>query len=47
MNARAVAARTLGQVLGEGCSLATALPLALDHADPRDRGLLQELCYGV
>lgn len=47
MNARAVAARTLGQVLGEGRSLATALPLALEHVDPRDRGLLQELCYGV
>lgn len=47
MNVRAVAARTLAQVLGEGRSLALALPPALDQVNPRDRGLLQELCYGV
>jgi 16S rRNA (cytosine967-C5)-methyltransferase len=47
MNARAVAARALGQVLGEGRSLATALPPALGRLAPRDRGLLQELCHGV
>ncbi len=47
MNVRAAAARTLGQVLGEGRSLATALPPVLELVDPRDRGLLRELCYGV
>lgn len=47
MNARAVAARTLAQVLGEGRSLAIVLPSALEQVEPRDRGLLQELCYGV
>ncbi len=47
MNIRAVAAQVLGQVLGEGRSLAVALPPALERAAPRDRGLLRELCYGV
>ena len=47
MNVRAIAAQVLGQVLGEGRSLAMALPPALDHVAPRDRGLLRELCYGV
>ena len=47
MNVRAIAAQALGQVLGEGRSLAVALPPALDRVDPRDRGLLRELCYGV
>jgi 16S rRNA (cytosine967-C5)-methyltransferase len=47
MNVRAIAARVLGQVLGEGRSLAVALPPALERVAPRDRGLLRELCYGV
>ena len=47
MNVRAVAARLLGRVLGDGQSLAMILPPALEEIDPRDRGLLQELCYGV
>ena len=47
MNARVIAAQALGRVLGEGESLATVLPSALAHADPGERGLLQELCYGV
>lgn len=47
MNVRALAAQVLGQVLGEGRSLATALPLGLARAAPEDGGLLQELCYGV
>ncbi len=47
MNVRAIAAQTLGQVLGEGRSLAAALPAALARVAPRDRGLLRELCYGV
>ncbi len=33
--------------MGEGRSLATALPSALGRIDPRDHGLLQEICYGV
>lgn len=47
MNVRAVAARLLGQVLGQGQSLALVLPPALAQVDPLDRGLLQELGYGV
>ena len=46
-NMRALAARTLAAVLGEGQSLASVLPPALARTPPRDRGLLQELCYGV
>jgi 16S rRNA (cytosine967-C5)-methyltransferase len=47
MNVRAVAARLLGQVLDPGQSLARVLPPALARVAPRDRGLLQELSYGV
>jgi 16S rRNA (cytosine967-C5)-methyltransferase len=47
MNVRAIAAQALGQVLGEGRSLAVVLPPALESVAPRDRGLLRELCYGV
>ncbi len=47
MSVRASAARALGQVLGGGASLSTVLPPALERTDPRDRGLLQELCHGV
>ncbi len=47
MSVRASAARTLGQVFGKGASLSAALPPVLDRIDPRDRGLLQELCHGV
>ncbi|MCB1776083.1 MAG: 16S rRNA (cytosine(967)-C(5))-methyltransferase RsmB [Candidatus Competibacteraceae bacterium] len=47
MNVRALAARALGQVLGEGRSLATALPPVSARAEQGDRGLLHELCHGV
>ncbi|MFO1422204.1 MAG: 16S rRNA (cytosine(967)-C(5))-methyltransferase RsmB [Candidatus Competibacteraceae bacterium] len=47
MNVRAIAAQVLARVLGEGRSLAEALPLALERVAPRDRGLLWELCHGV
>ena len=47
MNVRAVAAETLAQVLGEGRSLTSLLPAAPASVAPADRGLLQELCYGV
>tara|TARA_R110002110_G_scaffold205066_7_gene417072 strand:- start:207041 stop:208366 length:1326 start_codon:yes stop_codon:yes gene_type:complete len=43
---RATAAVVLGKVL-RGASLNTLLPAALDAMDPRDRGLLQQLCYGT
>ena len=45
LDTRAAAARVLCQVL-EGNSLNQALPPALEQVDPRDRGLLQHLCYG-
>ncbi|MCP5157979.1 MAG: 16S rRNA (cytosine(967)-C(5))-methyltransferase RsmB [Gammaproteobacteria bacterium] len=47
MNVRALAAQVLGQVLGKGRSLTTALPPSLKRAAPEDHGLLQELCYGA
>ena len=47
MNVRAVAATVLGQVLGAGHTLTAVLPPALHRVTPRDRGFLQELCYGV
>lgn len=46
LNARAAAARALSQVL-RGESLSTALPAAADLCPQRDRGLMQELCYGT
>ena len=45
LDTRAAAARVLCQVL-EGNSLNQALSPALEQVDPRDRGLLQQLCYG-
>jgi 16S rRNA (cytosine967-C5)-methyltransferase len=45
MDTRAAAARVLGEVLA-GKSLNQALPPALEKVAPRDRGLLQQLCYG-
>lgn len=46
MNSRAAAAKILASVLG-GKSLNQALPPLLDKVEPRDRGLLQQLCYGT
>lgn len=46
MNSRAAAAKILASVLG-GKSLNQALPTLLDKVEPRDRGLLQQLCYGT
>lgn len=43
---RAVAARVLASVMA-GRSLNQLLPDALDQVSPRDRGLLQQLCYGT
>jgi len=42
---RATAAQVLGEVIA-GKSLNQVLPAALATVSPRDRGLLQELCYG-
>ncbi len=46
-NVRALAAKTVQDVAYKGRSLATLLPVALERCKPRDRGLLQELCYGT
>lgn len=43
---RALAARTVARVFG-GQSLNQALPPALERVDAKDRGLLQQLCYGT
>lgn len=45
---RACAARVLVQVISDGRSLSDVLPAAAQQlADPRQRALLQELCYGT
>ncbi len=46
-NPRLTAVRVLAQVLGEGRSLATALPPSLARTADRDRSLVQALCYGT
>ena len=43
---RAAAAQTLAQVLRHGLSLSALLAPAVERVAPRDKGLLQELCYG-
>jgi 16S rRNA (cytosine967-C5)-methyltransferase len=46
-NPRAVASQILAELLSKGKSLALLLPLGVERIDEKDRGLLQELCYGV
>ena len=46
MDTRVAAAKVISGVLG-GQSLNLALPPLLDKVSPRDRGLLQQLCYGT
>jgi len=46
LDVRAAAAGVVADVLG-GDSLNTALPARLDKVSARDRGLLQQLCYGT
>ncbi len=46
-NTRITAAWVLGQVVGKRQSLNTVLPPALARVEARERGLLQELCYGT
>lgn len=48
MNLRAAAAHIVYAVTIEGRSLADALPeMSADFKDPRDRALIQAICYGV
>ncbi|MGL5948748.1 MAG: 16S rRNA (cytosine(967)-C(5))-methyltransferase RsmB [Aeromonas sp.] len=47
MKTRAQAALVIQQVLDHGLSLSAVLPAAQDKVAPRDRALLQELCYGT
>ncbi len=46
LDVRAAAAGVIGDVLG-GNSLNQALPSRLHQVSERDRGLLQQLCYGT
>ena len=46
-NLRALAARCTFAVIDKGRSLADELPQQLAKIDGKDKGLLQELCYGV
>ena len=47
MKTRANAAQVLFQVVEQGQSLSSVLPLAQQHVAPKDRALLQELCFGA
>jgi len=48
MNVRALAAKTIYEVLEKGISLSVALPDQQQHLDnSKDKALLAELCYGV
>ena len=46
LDTRAASARVIAEVLS-GKSLNQALPPALEKVPPRDKGLLQQLCYGT
>lgn len=45
-NPRLAAARALAAVLAGRASLGSSLPTQLEHVEPRDRGLVQELAFG-
>ena len=47
INIRALAAKCIYAVIDKGHSLADELPKQQDKIEAKDRGLLQELCYGV
>ncbi|MFM2666901.1 16S rRNA (cytosine(967)-C(5))-methyltransferase RsmB [Vibrio mediterranei] len=47
MNVRAAAANILFQVVDNGQSLSSALPLGQQQVKPRDQALLQEICFGA
>ena len=44
---RAAAARALAAVLEQGSSLGEPLQRELARAEPRERALIQQLCYGT
>lgn len=46
-NPRLAAARALAAVLAGRASLGSSLPTQLEHVEPRDRGLVQELAFGA
>ena len=46
-NLRALAARCTFAVVDKGRSLSDELPQQIAKIDIKDKGLLQELCYGV
>lgn len=46
-NVRALAAQTLFEVVDKGVSLSTQLPVATKLVAPKDKALLQTMCYGV
>ncbi|CAM4269760.1 16S rRNA (cytosine(967)-C(5))-methyltransferase RsmB [Pseudoalteromonas byunsanensis] len=46
-NVRALAAQTLFQVVDKGQSLSSVLPNAALKLNPKDKALLQQICYGV
>ena len=47
MNVRAIAAKVLNQVVEKGQSLTQALPAIQEELSPKDKALVQMLCYGV
>lgn len=47
MNVRAIAAKVLNQVVEKGQSLSQALPAIQQELSPKDKALVQMLCYGV
>lgn len=47
MNVRVAAARAIAALLREEGSLATVLPPLTEQVPPRDRALLQEICFGT
>jgi 16S rRNA (cytosine967-C5)-methyltransferase len=47
MEVRVAAAGALDEVIRQGHSLSTVMPRWQERVPPRDRALLQELCYGV
>ncbi len=47
INIRALAAKCCYSVIDQGRSLGDELPKQQDKANPKDKGLLQEICYGV
>ncbi|MGP9438071.1 16S rRNA (cytosine(967)-C(5))-methyltransferase RsmB [Ewingella sp. AOP8-B2-18] len=46
-NLRSIAAKAISQVLDQGQSLSTVLPGLQKSISEKDRGLLQELCFGT